>query len=163
MNEAKYNELRATSWRRTLTPAEEAELQAYLAVHPEEKASAEEDAALTQLLTDLPDAPVPSNFTSQVMQELERETMERHRPRPASWWQRWTPRMGWAGMVLGMAFLAVQLHHRAEVKEAELREGVATLVKTLPPAPEVVLTDFDVIQEMPVVEVDEELWLALSQ
>ena len=51
-------------WRRPLTQAEQAELRAWLARHPEAKADADLEEALTAALENLPDVPVPSNFTT---------------------------------------------------------------------------------------------------
>ena len=54
MNESEFNELRETSWRRKLMPAEELRAQAHLAAHPEAQTAWEEDLALTRQLQDLP-------------------------------------------------------------------------------------------------------------
>jgi hypothetical protein len=75
MNDSEYNELRAVSWRRPLTPPEEGLLQAYLAGQPEAQAAWEEDLALTRHLQELPDAPVPSNFTSLVFQAIDADAI----------------------------------------------------------------------------------------
>ncbi len=72
-NDPTYNRLRELSWRRKLTGAEEAELRAWLAAHPDAQADWEAEAGLNAALGRLPDAPVPSNFTARVLQAVERE------------------------------------------------------------------------------------------
>src|ERR1043166_4926015 len=71
MTESDYNQLREQSWRRKLSPNEEAELRAWLAAHPEAQADWETEAGLTEVLNRLPNAPVPSNFTARVLQNIE--------------------------------------------------------------------------------------------
>ena len=75
MNEAEYQELQEAGWRRRLTPAEEARIQAWLAAQPERRAEWEAEAGLNQWLGQLPDVPVASNFTARVMQKLDRERL----------------------------------------------------------------------------------------
>ena len=58
MNDAEYNELRAASWRRKLTSAEEERAQAYWATHPEAQTAWEEDLALTRAVSDAVSVPV---------------------------------------------------------------------------------------------------------
>ena len=55
---------RELAWRRRLT---EAELAEWRAAHPESAPDAETEAALSDALAALPDAPVPSNFTARVI------------------------------------------------------------------------------------------------
>ena len=68
--------MRELSWRRKLTSAEQAELDAWLAAHPEAAAQWQEEAALNALLEQLPGATVPSNFTARVMQDIDREMVD---------------------------------------------------------------------------------------
>ncbi len=58
MNETEYRELMEASWRRQLTAAEEARLQAWLVAHPDEQPRWESESSLNQLLEQLPDVPV---------------------------------------------------------------------------------------------------------
>jgi len=158
MNEREYKELEEASWRRKLTPAEESELQSYLANHPKQRESWDENAALTQLLQDLPDAPVASNFTSQVMQAVDQDLRQQeHKTAAGGWLSRLRiPRLGWAAMVVAAGLLALQFYKNDA--DAQLQ----VMVEALPPEPGVVLADFDAIR-IPVVDMDEELWVALSQ
>src|SRR5262245_52791940 len=73
MSEAEYQALLEASWRRRLTATEEARLQAWLAAHPEEQARWESESSLSQLLEQLPDVPVASNFTARVLQAARSE------------------------------------------------------------------------------------------
>ena len=103
--------LRELSWRRPLTPAEHAELRAWLATHPEAAARWQEDLALNLVLEQLPPATVPSNFTERVMQELERDAARTERTRPSGrpWWQKvLLPRLATVAVLLGAGLLVYQ-------------------------------------------------------
>jgi len=104
----RMNEL---GWRQQLTKAEEAELLAQLAKHPEARSELETEKELTRLLDRLPEAPaVASNFTAQVMQAVARE---RSRQLPAArvpilfWLRRWLPGTAAACVMLTAGLLAV--------------------------------------------------------
>src|SRR5687767_16025682 len=95
MNDELYNELLEASWQRKLTAEEQAELRAFLAAHPEAQADWEEEALLTQQLERLPAPPVASNFTAQVMQQLDLEVAregQASRAAATPWWRRVVPR-----------------------------------------------------------------------
>ena len=81
MNDAAFNQLLDTALRRKLTAEEEARVQACLARDPRARAVWEEEMALSRLLKGLPDAPLASNFTAQVLQAVERD-LRRHRRDP---------------------------------------------------------------------------------
>jgi hypothetical protein len=163
MNESEFNLLRESSWRRPLTPAEEARLQAYLGSRPEAQQAWEADATLNQFLTDLPNAPVSSNFTSRVLDALDRENSPRRMG--SSWlglWQAsWLPRLAWVTGIAGVMVLSLvgYRHHN----RTEMARGLDLIVKAMPPEP-AILQDFDTIQrwaQSPVI--DQELWVALNQ
>jgi anti-sigma factor RsiW len=152
MNESEHNPLMEKSWRRKLTPAEAAELQAWLADHPEARADCEAELRLTEAMNRLPDAPVPSNFTACVLQAVERESGAESRSRTPHW--KWSlrlllPRAAMAAVVLGAGFLSYRQHsiveHRTEL--AQRVKVVAAL-----PNPEIlqpeILQNFDTIQKM---------------
>ncbi len=154
MNEASYRELVQASWRRSLTPAEEAELQAYLAVHPEQSSEWENEAALNDFLRQIPEAPpVSSNFTALVMQRI--ETQERITARPASpvhWWAGWlrrlTPKLATAGVLLICSVVGVQQYNLHQQREAtQTFASTFAEVTSVIPTP-MVLQDFDAIQQM---------------
>lgn len=140
MNEAEFNELVELSWQRPLTQAEEASLQGYLAQHTEAQLQWESESALSQVLADLPDVPLSSNFTSQVLQTLELDLARTARERPWRWsWGGW-PRMAWAcGLVLVSLLGYGQYRKQSHTR---LDRDVATLTTAMPSEPRV-LQDFE--------------------
>lgn len=150
MNESSYRALREKSWRGKLTQAETAELQAWLAEHPEVQDDWEAETCLTEAMGRLPDAPVPTNFTARVLQALERESVAGRRSRvPARVWllRAFLPRAAAAAFVLGVGLFTYREHAVAE-RRAELVRDLKTVssVRSLP-SPEI-LQDFDTIQKM---------------
>ena len=142
--------LREISWRRELTPSEQAELDAWLKSHPEAQGDWERDIALTGTLGRLDQVPVSSNFTSRVLQAIERERVEaRGRATPA-WWRNWLRRPRWimggsfAGALLTMGF-AIH-HHEIVLKRQELAKTmeIVARVQALPNTE--VLTNFEAIR-----------------
>jgi anti-sigma factor RsiW len=166
MNDSEYNELREASWRRELSPAEQARVQAFLAANPQGQADWEEDLALTRQLQGLPDAALSSNFTSLVLQAAEAEATSRNPPAGLpSWGQGWLsrllPRMalGLIMVALGLTgFFGYQRHTRKQIaggwKAVELVANV--------PDPQV-FEDFDAIRKLQPVSFssDEDLVTAL--
>ncbi len=160
MNESDFNELKEKSWRRKLTPAEEAELRAWLAGHPEAGVDWEAEIRLTDAMGQLPDAPVPSNFTSRVLQEVQHESGADHRAHPSLWtWilRSWQPRIAVIAAVALAGLLTYQ--HRTvatrqkvaqeqQMARAQAAQDVKLVagVRSLP-SPEV-LQDFDTIRKM---------------
>ena len=144
-----FTKLREASWQRELTPAEEAELRARLAAHPEAKADWEADAALSRALDRLPDAPMPSNFTARVLQaiQLENAAARRQPEIKRSWrWQSLLPKATLAAVFLVMGLMAF--------REASYQRGqrFARSLKTVAavaalPGPDV-LQDFDAIRQL---------------
>ena len=153
-----YQRWRELSWRRPLTAAEEAELRAWLVAHPEAQMEAEAELALTQALTRLPEAPVPSNFTARVWQSIEQDAAPKVRapgPRLASWWRAWVPRFALATAVLGAGLLAYR--HHESVQQAELVQGFLAVASPSLADPKVI-ADFEVICQLsPTTGADEEL------
>ena len=169
MTEQEYNALRDSNWRRPLDAAEDARARAYLAANLAAQRDWELDAELTQLLAQVPNAPVPSNFTHQVLAALDRED----RPTASgafagAWWRRWLlrpmPRLARGlALVLVMAFfgyLEYQSHRQAKLTQALLQVAHANGLNQ--PG---IFQDFEVIQRLGQVPqpADEELWLMLSQ
>jgi anti-sigma factor RsiW len=102
MNELEYKRLREIGWRRKLTAQEEISLQAYLLTHPEAQADWDDDLALTHALDRLPNAPLSSNFTSQVMLALDLEIAAEERQHGGTRGWRW-----WLHQFLPKAALGV--------------------------------------------------------
>jgi anti-sigma factor RsiW len=164
-NDPIYNHLLELSWRRKLTGAEEAELQAWLAAHPEAQADWKAEAGLNAALGRLPDAPVPSNFTARVLQAAEREAAVELRRHGGAWraWLRlrWLPKVALGAVVVGAGL--VSYHQIQDVHRKKLAESVAAVsaVSSLP-SPEI-LKDFDAIRvSNPSVSPDEQLLAVLQ-
>jgi anti-sigma factor RsiW len=147
-NDPIYNHLRELSWRRKLTGAEEAQLRAWLAAHPEAQADWDTEARLNAALGRLPDVPVPSNFTARVLQQVEREAAAqlRQRGRPWQFWRRlrWLPKVAFAAIVLGTGL--VSYHQFQATRFAEYANSVRAVSDvSSSPSPEI-LKDFDAIR-----------------
>ena len=125
-----------------------AEQLAALRAAPPDATDAALEAALNEALARLRDAPVPSNFTACVLQEVERETRRPARAaRDWSWILRvLVPRAAAAMLVLGGGMFLFR-EHRAQQRLviADSLKAVAA-VPTLP-SPEA-LADFDVIRQL---------------
>src|SRR6185369_12561679 len=110
-----YKRLRELSWRRPLTESEQAELRAWLAAHPEAEEEWETEKHLSAMLHQLPDAPVPSNFTARVRQTVEQETPAARRPGlPSRWAARWRvflPHTAAAVVIVGLGWFAYHRYH----------------------------------------------------
>jgi hypothetical protein len=149
------------AWRRPLTPAEQADLHAWLAAHPEFEAEAKAEAALSVALARLPDAPVPSNFNARVLRQIEAEARAAGpflRPPPA-WWRRFWPQLAGTAVVvvLGAGLWRVNLNQQL----LQTAQEVAAVKFFSDPA---LLADFEEIASLtpPVAAPDESL-LAMSE
>lgn len=117
MNDSLYHQLCEISWRRKLTDAEEAQLRVFLAAHPDAQTDWESETGLNQLLEQLSDVPIASNFTSRVMRALQGEAAGQSWAHTA--WRRllcwpafgWLPKATVAIIVLCVGSLGYQ-HHR---------------------------------------------------
>ena len=150
MNDSAYHRLREEHWRRKLTDAEETELRAYLTARPEAREDWEGDADLNLLLEQLPQAPlVASNFTSLVLQAVERDAATGARVAGKSIWifvQRWLPRAAVASVVLGVG---VVMYERHELKaRAEMARNVAEITEIVSASNPELLKDFEPIRRL---------------
>lgn len=144
MNNPDYQRWRERTWRRKLTPAE---LAALRAAHPE-ATEVELEAALSDALERLPDAPVPTNFTARVLQGLEPEAMAiRTGNRDWSWvWRVLVPRTAVAMLAISVGVFTLHQH------QVNQRTGIVNSIKaiaavqSLPSAQ--ALQDFDAIQKL---------------
>jgi len=143
-NDPVYRRLLELSWRKKLSPSEEAELRACLAKHPECQTEWEAETALSMALGQMPDAPVASNFTARVLEAVERaERMER---RPARLLWRFLPRLGFAALAAALGFLAYQQTVTArQAKYAQSIEAVSDISPALSPE---ILADFEAIRAL---------------
>ena len=156
--------MRELSWRPKLSAAEEAELRAWLEQHPGAATQWAEEMALNELVQRLPDAPVPSNFTSRVMAAIERDslTMERQQTPALPWWRRaLLPRLAFAAVLvaggLGLYQRNQMIRHERVAAPLFAVSGTKELLSVE------VLEDFDAIAVIgPSVQPDTEL-LSLMQ
>ena len=165
MNESMYQQLREISWRRKLTPEEETHLQGWLAAHPDKQAEWELEQSLSEQLRHLSDAPLSSNFTSQVIRALDTELARHEREGRSRNWLQWlnklAPRLTPVSLALVVAITAF-VHYRSEHQEKRIAENIAivTAVSDMP-GPEI-LADFEAISKLPP-PIDEEDLLAALQ
>jgi len=147
-----YNRLREISWRPKLTPAEAAELRAWLGAHPGQRRDFEAETALNDALESLPQAVVASNFTKRVLESVAREAAASTRAGATErlWWPprvRWLARAALAALVLGSGLFFYQRHHAASQREAYVQSVIA--VSEIPSlANPQVLEDFDAIRAL---------------
>jgi anti-sigma factor RsiW len=158
MNDQAYQKLIEKSWRRRLTPEEEAAARSYLQAHPQAETHWRSEQALNRALDRLADVPVSSNFTQRVLQALEAdERRARAYERAHSRWRpRWFTKAALAGLVVSATLLFFQQQKMAE--RAEMARSVAAVsnVAQLPPLEW--LEDFEAIHRLSQVQwVDEEL------
>jgi anti-sigma factor RsiW len=158
-----HQRLREIAWRRRLTPAEQAELQAWLVAHPEAQAEAELEATLDAALAGRGAAPVPSNFTARVMQAIEADSKRETRPiaRPNRWWSKLVPRFAVAALVLSVSVLAYRQHLVG--KQNELSVAAKEIAGAQSLSSLTVIEDFEVIRSLtPATAIADENLLALS-
>lgn len=168
MNDSVYDDLVRLSLKREPTAEDSARIEAVLAAHPEFRERWEEDVAAASLLRVLPDIPLSSNFTSQVMEaiELDSRAAERAGVRPwVKFLQRFRFRLATAAVVIAGALGVTYQHHVMEERRAAV-EAVRAISSDLAvlPNPEV-LKDFEVINQIRQVSAgsDDDLLIALSK
>lgn len=158
-----YERLREIGWRRPLTDAEQAELRECLAAHPQHPSDAEAEALLSQVLAKLPDAPMPSNFTSRVLGAIEREGQAADSTAQRAslpWWRAFIPRIAVAAAVVGISGISYWRYETVKREElANAAKNLVTVTGTGPLSDPAVLEDFEVIRQLS--QADEGL-LALS-
>jgi hypothetical protein len=162
MNDARYQELIETSWRRPLTPGEKRELTERQARNPGLRENWLEEEALNRALRGLANAPVSSNFVELVARAAAAGAGRGEGAR-RSWAGRvWWPRLGYSLAAATMMGL-VSLHEYRAYARLQMARSVETLT-TVAAVPKIEwLESFDAIhalQRAP--EVDTEL-LALLQ
>lgn len=164
MNESEYQSLIEISWRRPLTVDEQARLDSWLATRLEAQADAEDELALSQMLGQLPNAPVASNFTAQVMQAVAREqaAMDRQ-PTFMETVKRWfrvpAPKLAWALGLVALGWFGVH-QHQANVRE-DMAKGMAVMANVASLSDPSALQDFEAIRRLGTSE-DDELFAVLT-
>jgi len=148
-------EPRESLWRRKLSGPERAALRG--------QPGLEMEVRLTEALTQLPNAPVPSNFTARVLAAIELEEAQSARSKGWRWdWHWMLPRVAVATAVLLFAGLGIQQHELAR-NRAELARSLS-LVAGASTVPSVdALENLEVIQRMSQpAQADTELLAALQ-
>ena len=160
MKQPEFENLLQTARVRDLTDAELAKLERWLAANPGEQAEWE---AIDRVLVALPDAPVASNFTARVMDEVRRAEAAA----PAlgqAWWQRllapqFRPIQIAAAATLAMVLGGVGYQSHLNQSRAEMAAAVAAIAEITPGF----LADFEAIEAIAQADpIDEELWAALK-
>jgi hypothetical protein len=131
---------RESLWRRKLSAAEHAGLHA----QPE----LELEARLTEALAQIPDAPLPSNFSARVLAAVDLEESQGMRSR--AWTLNWRllwPRVAVAAAVLIFAGVSFQ-RYEVNSHRVALARNVAMLSVAQPPPSMEALNNFDAIQRM---------------
>ena len=157
--------LREAVWRRKLTPEEEAHLQRLLAANPAQQREWDREIALTDHLRQLPEAPIPSNFTAQVMQALDAELARQERAGASTggwlfWFRRWAPKLAPVTLALIVGAFSVQTYRNHQTRE-EMAASVAMMLSESEVLSPEIMEDFEVIQHLPSVT-DEDLLAALQ-
>lgn len=158
---------REAPWRGTLTQDQRKQIESWLTIHPGERATWEEEEALTQLLHRLPDAPAPSNLTSRVLNAIDQNTDQPQHALGGSWLG-WLRRLGWVPRLAGVAVLVMVGylgHHQYQsTQRAELARNVAHVTELAGTVPSVdALIHMDVIRNLDNVGLPDEELLALYQ
>jgi ferric-dicitrate binding protein FerR (iron transport regulator) len=148
MNDVRKEEWIRLSMQRELTAEEEANLESWLAAHPETRAQWEDERALSRAVRALPDVPVSSNFTSRVLQAVRTDQLGDTRKRTSRLrWFGWSlPRLGWALALL--VVVSFVIFERA-TKPKDFSKSVVMLPVDFAklPSPDV-LADFDAINQL---------------
>ena len=168
MNDIEYQALVEESWRRRLTASERAQLDAWLAANPAARLDWEADAALTRELQRLPDTPLASNFTAQVMQAVERESRSTARrisffEHIVQWFRRPASKLAWAVLLIAAGLFGFQ-QHRASVRN-EVAQGLSVLASMAALSDPTVFENFETIRRLGQAAPtdDEELLAVLNQ
>jgi anti-sigma factor RsiW len=168
-NAVDRNALILVGLHREITPAERSEWDVWLRAHPQEAPEYELDLALNGLLRKLPDRPVPSNFTHQVVQAVLRDRRDISTERQATGtWRTWLRARAWISKVAVSAVIvstALLSYHQHQVRtRLELARSVAQVSGVTSLLNAEVLENFEVINRLAQVPVsmDDELYLALK-
>jgi hypothetical protein len=142
--------------RRPLTPAEQTELDAWLARHPEARPPDwEEELALSRLLAALPPAPLSPRFIEHTLAALERTDRPAERVPGAPGWSRlwgrlhavWRPAVALALLVLALGVWQLQQQRREHGRVTESLVTLAALAEELPDVS--ALREFDLVLHLP--------------
>jgi hypothetical protein len=134
-------EQRESLWRRGPAGQKRAELDG----QPE----LELEAHLTDALTRIPDVPVPSNFTSRIMDAIDLEEARSARSKRGWWnWHALLPRVAVAMAVLLFAAIGVEHYETVQNHRTEMAASLHTVASTSAVPDVDALNNFDTIQRM---------------
>lgn len=164
MNESEYKALIEQSWRRPLTADEETRLDAWLTAHPQQQADWELEVAVNDLLARLPNAPLASNFTSQVLGAVERDLAAQARQmslleRVKRWFRNPAPRLAWALGLVAVGWFGIHQHQTN--MRSDMAKGLSVMANVASLSNPSVLEDFEAIRRLDTSE-DEELYAVLT-
>jgi len=137
MNSADHNEFWNARLPQKLSPEEEAQWQLSMAEQRDALAQFEEEMGMNRLLQHLPDVPISSNFTSQVMQLVERAHQRRSRPVVLRFWAdyiafSWGRKLAFASVLALVGVLSYQQYQLSARRE--LAQSVLRVSNVLPGA-----------------------------
>ncbi|MBM3847570.1 MAG: hypothetical protein FJ405_14960 [Verrucomicrobia bacterium] len=152
MNELELKQLLEDSWKRPLTQSEVGTIRDWVKAHPARQAEVEQELALSGVIHRLPDAPVSSNFNSQVWQKIEASDRADQRSRsrsPSSLesiWRRWVPRLAGGLAILTVTILVLKQPGDGSSKQAASGLAAAAVqAEGLDPA---MFEDFEAIRTL---------------
>lgn len=152
MNEFRENPFDEIARQRAVSPEEQARRAAWLAAHPESRQELAEEEALNKWLDALPNAPLSSNFTAQVLAAVAQEQRTADRAKAAApWWTplvvRWRRAVPAFAMVLAVVvFVSLQWRQSAEQTAVAHSMVVVSSAAAVPSVD--VLKDFDAINRL---------------
>ena len=125
------------TWRTAQAGDDQAPSAQWLAAHPAAQAACADDLRLTEMLNQMENVPVPSNFTALVLQAALRQPAA---PRRGIWHWRFLLRPALLAPVLGLALLAGSvgswLHHQRKLElRTEVARNMADLAHLAPDSP----------------------------
>jgi hypothetical protein len=159
------NKLADALQQNKLTSEQEAQLSDYLAAHPDQRARWEEEIALNQLLRQVPDVPVSSNFTALVLGAV-RQTSPRSPFQSnlchALFVRHWQAKLASALMVVSVGVLTY--HEHELTLRRDLARNLVEMSKLTAGTPLELIVNFDAIERLNQVPVtvDRELVAALQ-
>ncbi len=160
MNKNEFKNLVEESWRRKLTPAEESALKSYFATHAEAQILWRRESDLSRLLKKLSDVPVSTNFTSRVLQVVERDALQARGTSIFDWFKfSWLSRTAIASLCVCACLISV--HQYRIIKRTQMAQEVAA-ISTSATVPQEWLQNFDAIDRLGQLPVDDELLAALQ-
>lgn len=166
MSSSKFDQWREAGLRRKLSKSEVTELRAFLDLHPDATSEIEFDMALNQMLRQLPDRPISSNFTAQVLQAVTHARSQATILPAIGWTWRWLrhqlPRWAMAGLLIGIGLFSYRQYQLQS--RFELARSVMTVSNISTLAPVEVWQNYDAIVRLSHVplQVDEDLLKALE-